>query len=107
MVPATGPANSTLPAAGARTVAPTGAEMSIPRCPGPYGPARASNPRTTAPVTGIHKPGTRGRSGTTVVVGRATTPSPFPMAAGAATGRAATVRSSTSKGSRQPRTGPR
>ena len=63
VAPATGPANTTLPAAGARTSSPTGASMSIPRCPGPYGPARASNPRTTGPVTGIHNPGTRGDGG--------------------------------------------
>jgi hypothetical protein len=37
--------------------------MSIPRCPGPYGPARVSNPRTTAPPTGIHNSGTGGGSG--------------------------------------------
>jgi hypothetical protein len=64
VVPATGPANTTLPAAGARTSSPTGAAMSMPRCPGPNGPARASNPRTNGPPTGIHKSGTRARSGT-------------------------------------------
>ena len=31
LVPATGPANTTLPAVGARTSSPTGAAMSIPR----------------------------------------------------------------------------
>ena len=65
LAPATGPANTTLPAAGARTSSPTGAAMSIPRCPGPYGPARASNPRTSGPVTGIHNPGTRADRGAT------------------------------------------
>src|SRR4029453_19254686 len=65
LTPATGPANTTLPAVGARTSSPTGAATSIPRCPGPYGPAHASNPRTTGPVTGIHNAGTRGDRGST------------------------------------------
>ena len=59
-VPATRPANTTLPAVGDRTSSPTDAAMSIPRCPGPNGPARVSNPRTTAPATGIHNGGTGG-----------------------------------------------
>ena len=65
LTPATGPANTTLPAAGARTSSPTGAAMSIPRCPGPNGAARASNLRTSGPVTGIHNAGTRGDRGST------------------------------------------
>jgi hypothetical protein len=60
LVPATGPAKTTSPAAGARTDSPTRAAMSTPRCPGPYGPDRASKPRTNTPGTGIHNAGTRG-----------------------------------------------
>ena len=47
--PATRPANPTVPAAGAATGVRTGARRSTPRCPGPYGPAGASNPRTSVP----------------------------------------------------------
>ncbi|WP_407077425.1 hypothetical protein [Streptomyces sp. SCSIO 30461] len=43
---ATGPANDTRPATTARTTAPGGAARSTPRCPGPYGPAGGSKPRT-------------------------------------------------------------
>jgi hypothetical protein len=48
------PANVTLPPAGARTEAPGGAAMSMPRCwPAAYGCARSKlNPCTTWPVTG-------------------------------------------------------
>ena len=89
MVPATGPANATLPAAGARTSSPTEAAMSIPRCPGPYGPARASKPRTTAPATGIHNGGTGGGPG---AVGGGGNDRPV-TAAGAATGTASPIAS--------------
>jgi hypothetical protein len=50
--PATGPANVTLPGAGAWTAVPKGVAMSIPRCPAPYGDAGGSNGRITGPITG-------------------------------------------------------
>lgn len=46
--PATGPANDTRPEAAASTLLPRSAARSTPRCPGPYGPAGGSHPRTTA-----------------------------------------------------------
>src|SRR4029453_9608122 len=106
VTPATGPANTTLPAAGARASSPTGAAMSIPRCPGPYGPARASNPRTSGPVTGIHNAGTRGDPGST---GAHEERRPA-TATGAATGAAAgattpAARSAASRNRLQPRPG--
>src|SRR5438874_5528327 len=50
--PPTGPANVTVPFAGARTGVPNGAAMSIPRWPVEYGVAGGSNPRTTGPRIG-------------------------------------------------------
>jgi hypothetical protein len=99
-VPATRPANATLPAAGDRASSPTEAAMSIPRCPGPYGPARVSNPRTTAPASGIHNGGTGGGSG--VVGGGRTDRSG--TAAGTATGKEIPMaRSNARRNSGQPR----
>jgi hypothetical protein len=86
LIPATGPAKTTSPAAGARTDSPTRAAMSTPRCPGPYGPARASKPRTNAPVTGIHNAGTRVDGGVSGAAGCAVRAAG--AAAGAATGTA-------------------
>ncbi len=55
--PPTLPANVTTPAAGARTTLPTGAAMSMPRWPDPYGEPGGSNARTTGPLTGhVHVP---------------------------------------------------
>src|SRR5918999_6575726 len=50
--PATGPAKATTPSAAARTAVPTGAAMSMPRCPAPKGPSGSSNERRTGPSTG-------------------------------------------------------
>ena len=46
------PANTTTPSAAARTGVLGRAAMLMPRCPGPYAVAGASNGRTTRPVTG-------------------------------------------------------
>src|SRR4051812_22127821 len=45
--PATIPANATTPSPAASTEAPGAAARSTPRCPGPNGPAGASNARVT------------------------------------------------------------
>jgi hypothetical protein len=57
--PATGPANTTRPPAGTRTIAPGGDLRSMPRWPGPYGPLGGSNPRASGPWTGGRSGGTR------------------------------------------------
>jgi hypothetical protein len=46
------PANVTTPEAGATTTVPTGAAMSIPRWPLPYGELGSTNARITGPATG-------------------------------------------------------
>src|SRR4051794_39480994 len=50
--PATGPANDTIPSAGARITVPKAAAMSMPRWPAPYGFAGSAYGRMTAPCTG-------------------------------------------------------
>ncbi len=50
--PATEPAKATTPPEAARTGVPTAAAMSMPRCPGPNGPAERRNGSTMRPNTG-------------------------------------------------------
>jgi hypothetical protein len=64
-LPPTGPAKDTTPSSGAVTVVPTGAAISIPRWPAPYGESGGSNPRTTGPTTG-HDHGTDAPAGAIV-----------------------------------------
>src|SRR5436190_12875220 len=51
-----GPANVTVPSAGATMLVPTSAAMSIPRCPLPYGVSGGSNVWMTGPTTGHVQP---------------------------------------------------
>src|SRR6478672_7133009 len=54
--PPMGPANVTVPSAGATMVVPTSAATSIPRCPLPYGVSGGSNAWMTGPTTGHVQP---------------------------------------------------